>query len=551
MILDCVKSKTKFLIIIFLIISCSMDFTVVAKSYFIGVEIKYVDASSLGVFPGDTIILEAGKRRILRISNVKGDSLNYVIIRNGNGNVIIENDDLHYGLGMSNSCFFRLTGSVNNDSCYGIKILKTGVGASGLGVSELSTNYEIDHIEIANTGFAGILAFSQPSCDLSANKGYFEQRNCIIRNNYIHDTFGEGLYLGHSYYTGYTISCNGEDTKVYPHEIKNLKVYNNLIVNAGWDGIQVGCSVEGTEVYNNRILNYGAGKISMQQSGIQIGAGTKIRCYNNQICTGSGTGIMMMGLADSYIYNNLILKPGLNFFPDDATLRIYGIFVDDRLTLPNTSHYILNNTIVSPKSDGIRFISILSSNNLIANNMIIKPGSVYIYEPANNKYIYKAYKSDVSIQNNYFSNFIDPQLIPDSINQLYQFFNNFPVSGKGIEVSRYGVLNDFLGTSRRFLPSIGAFEYLTANAVFNVSKPELNFFQNYETGLIMIENNKEDLFRAISIADISGKVVYRKQLNEPKFFMFNIKGLLPKGIYVITIEKMQRVFSQKFIVSSL
>ena len=551
MTLNCISKRIVFLIINFLIFSCSMDFAAVAKSFVIGVEIANVDANLLGVSPGDTIVLESGNRRILRISNVKGDSLNYVIIKNGNGNVIIENDDLHYGFVMSNSRYFRLTGSVNNDSCYGIKILKTGAGASGLGVGELSTNYEIDHIEIANTGFAGIFAFTQPTCDSSANKGYFEQRNCIIRNNYIHDTYGEGMYLGHSYYTGYTISCNGKDTKVYPHEIKNLKVYNNLIVNAGFDGIQVGSAVDGTEVYNNRILNYGAGNVIMQHSGIQIAAGTKIRCFNNQICNGSGTGIVMMGLADSYIYNNLIINSGIDFFSDDPALRIYGIFVDDRFTLPNTSHYILNNTIISPKSDGIRFISTLSVDNLIANNIIIKPGSVYLYQPANNKFIYKANASDVSIENNYISNFVDPQLSSDSIIQFYRFFKNFPVSGKGIDVSQYGVLNDILGTSRGLLPSIGAFEYLTSNAVFNINKPELNFFQNYETGLIMIENNKEDLFRAITIVDLSGKIVYRKQLNEPKFFMLNIKGLLPKGFYIITIEKMQVVFSKKFLVSNL
>ncbi len=545
-----IKNKNLFLIIFILIISCSMDFAA-AKSHLVGVEITNVDANLMGVQPGDTIILEPGKRRILRISNVKGDSLNYVLIRNGNGIVYIENDDLHYGFVMSNSQFFRLTGSVNNESLYGIKILKTGAGASGLGVGELSSNYELDHIEIANTGFAGIFAFSQPTCDLTANKGFFEQRNCIIRNNYIHDTYGEGMYLGHSFYTGYTISCNGVDTKVYPHEIKNLKVYDNLVVNAGYDGIQVCSAVEGTEVYNNRILNYGTGNEAMQHSGIQIGAGTKIRCYNNQICNGSGTGIIMMGLADSYIYNNLIINPGKDFFANDASLRIYGIFVDDRLTYPNTSHYIVNNTIVSPKSDGIRFISSLSTNNLIANNLIINPGSKYVYEPINNKYINIAAKSDVRTENNYFSNFIDPQISTDSMIQFYEFFKNFPISGKGIDVSSFGVLNDFMGTNRGLLPSIGAFEYSSSNIVFNVSKPELNFLQNYETGLIMIENNKEDIFRAISIADISGKVVYRKQLNEPRFFMLNIKGLLPKGVYIITIEKMKVVFSKKFLVTNL
>jgi len=542
-------NKTIILLFAFLsgFISASSSF---AKSYQVGIALSAFDANQWGVMPGDTIIIEPGKRKILRISNVLGDSLNYVLIRNGNGDVIIENDDLFYGLAMSNCKFFRLTGSVQNDSCYGIRILKTGKGASGLGLAELSSNYEVDHIEIANTGFAGIFALSQPTCDLSANKGFFEQRNCIIRNTYIHDTCGEGMYIGHSFYTGYTIKCDGEDTKLFPHEIKGLKVYDNLVVNAGYDGIQICSAVEGTEVYNNRIINYGVANEIMQHSGIQIGAGTKLRCYNNQMLNGSGTGIVMMGLADSYIYNNLIVNAGKNFFPDDLALRIYGIFVDDRLTYPGTSQYILNNTIISSKADGIRFISKLSSKNMIVNNMIVSPGANYSYSSSDSKFIYLPNGVDVQCLNNYYSNFIFPDALAGGVQSIVDFLKNFPVADKGVSVSEYGVMSDMTGVARSISPTIGAFEFPANNTVYNVKREDLNFIQNTESGVVMIENKSEEHLRRFSVFDLTGKKILEIPMNEPRFFMINLKVYLKKGIYILSIDRFSNSFSHKFIVSS-
>lgn len=521
------------------------------KSHFIGIAQLNVNASTMGILPGDTILLESGKRKSLKISNVLGDSLNYVIITNAGGDVIIENTDFHYGFVMSNSRFFRLTGNYKNGNNYGIRILKTGEGANGLGIGELSTNYEVDHIEIANTGFAGIFAFSQPTCDLSANKGQFEQRNTIIRDNYIHDTYGEGMYLGHSFYTGYTITCDSENKKVFPHEIKGLKVYNNLLENIGYDGIQVCSAVDDTEVYNNRIYNYGTLNEETQHSGIQIGAGTKLKCYNNSILKGSGTGIMMLGLADSYIFNNLIVDAGKNFYPEDATLRIHGIFVDDRLTYSNTSHYILNNTIISPKSDGIRFISTLSSKNIIANNLIVKPGSVYVYEPENNRFINLKQESDVSLHTNFYTDYTNGDMNADSINSIYECLSTLPIANRGIDCSFYNFDFDFFNKSRNLIPSIGAFEYPTKNSMFSVKKSDIELFEDSKNGVFSIENTKNDNLKRITIVDLSGKKLYEMTLNEPRFVTFNVKDHLTKGIYIIYIERSNLVFAHKFIVNSI
>jgi len=524
---------------------------VVGKAHFIPITMANVDASLLGVFPGDTIYLEAGKRTRLKISNVKGDSLHYVLITNKAGDVIVENSDHHFGVVLSNCSFFRFTGSVSNDPSYGIRILKTGHGASGLSVGELSTNYELDHIEIANTGFAGIFAFSQPTCNLLANRGYFEQRNSVIRDNYIHDTYGEGMYLGHSFYTGYTQNCDGVDVTLFPHEIKNLKVYNNKIVNAGYDGIQVCSAVKGTEIYNNTILNYGTAKEEMQHSGIQIGAGTQLLCYNNTILNGTGTGIVMMGVGGSTIFNNLIVNAGIDFFPDDTALRIYGIFVDDRFVVPQKSIHILNNTIINTKSDGIRFYSTETVNSLIANNLVVNPGSSYLYLPDIANYINIKTGVNVQLMNNYYTKFIQLPFKSDSLQSIYTQLADLPLASRGYDLRNYGVKTDIFGKVRNETPSIGAFEYEESTYQFTIKRNDIELVHNLKTDVLLIENKSVDNLKALNIFSLNGTKVFGISVNEPRYLSINLKGVLAKGIYILSVERFNFIFTYKFIITSV
>ena len=62
-------------------------------------------------------------------------------------------------------------------------------------MGDLSTNFEVDHIEIANTGFAGIISKTDPVCNLSKNRGNFTQYQSVFHDNYIHNTSGEGMYM--------------------------------------------------------------------------------------------------------------------------------------------------------------------------------------------------------------------------------------------------------------------------------------------------------------------------------------------------------------------
>jgi hypothetical protein len=141
-------------------------------------------------------------------------------------------------------------------------------------------------------------------------------------------------------------------------------------------------------------------------------------------------------------------------------------------------------------------------------------------------------------------------MIADSINSIYTSVIHFPISQKGIDVTEYVINTDLLGVPRAMNPSIGCFEFPLNNNIFNINKDDINFLQNNETGLIMVENKTKEIIKQFAIFDLSGKKIYELKMNEPRFFMINIKGILPKGVYLLSVERNTSYFSHKFIVSS-
>ena len=518
--------------------------------YFVPLEQTNVDANSLSILPGDTVCIMPGKRKYLRFANFRGDSLKYIVIKNFEGEVVIENDDHYFGLLISNCSYFKLTGSGDKSINFGIKIIKTFKGASGLTINNLSTNFEIDHLEIANTGFAGIMSFSQPKCDGSSNIGNFVQRNVSIHDNYIHHTLGEGLYIGHSYYTGYTVQCFDKPEILFPHEIKGLRVYNNLVDSTGWDGIQVGSANFDCEIYGNKITNYGVANEKSQNSGIQIGDGTTGKCFNNAILNGSGTGIALFGTGNNLLYNNLIVNAGQMGDSIDLLRGGYGIFCDDRVTSDNMSYNFINNTIISPKTDGIRIYIDKSKNNKIINNLILNPGSYGLYKDLNQSYLY--YKSDeqLFIVNNYFSQDQTPLVDIKNISKIADFTFTLPIINKGADVSVFGIYFDFNrnGRIKDNICDIGAFEY------DSLTKPEVNnskfkLYPNPNSGTFFVNNNNLDEIIKISIKTINGIMLYENLPLKANSVFVDLKDVLNKGVYTIDIETVSDRVIKKFIIN--
>lgn len=416
-------------------------------TYVVPATAHVIDGKALNLKPGSVIGLNAAyKYKNLLFKNIVGTASAPIIIKNCGGTATITAASASYGIKTENSKYFVITGG-NTAKSYGIRI---NGGNLGITLDKLSTNFTVDHVEIYNNGFAGIMAKTDPSCDEATNRGKFTMRDISINNNYVHETGGEGLYIGNSFYKdGRKLSCGLR----YPHEIHNVKIFDNVVKNTGWEGIQLGCATKGAQVYNNTVENYGKADGNSQNNGVQIGEGTGGLFYNNFIKNGPGNGLIVLGLGDNVIHDNIIVNAGAS-----------GIFCDERYT-PGKGFKFINNTIVNPKLDGIRLYADLVQKNLVINNIIVNPGSYTTYKKprtGEDAYLYKLSNNvKVDVSNNYFTrNIADVKFVNPGADN-YRLKSGSPAINKGKSISTYNIAQDFYKQTRLkgSAYDIGASEY--------------------------------------------------------------------------------------------
>jgi hypothetical protein len=405
---------------------------------------QVVDGKLLGLKPGAVICLNAlNTYANITFRNIVGTADNPIIITNCGGTATMTATGLPYNLKTEYSKYFKITGG--SGTTRGIKIIG---GHMGMTLEKLSTNFVVNNVEVYNTSFAGIMAKTDPTCDDATIRGNFTMRNVYLHDNYVHDTKGEAFYVGHSFYSGVTLDCGLR----LPHLVEGVKIYNNKIINSGWESIQVGCALKGAYVYNNTITNYGAMNEPNQNSGIQFSSGTKGICYNNFINGGAGTAINVIGHGDSFLHDNIILNAGA-----------FGIFADER-TSPGAGFRFINNTIINPQRDGIRTYGDLVPN-IILNNIIVNPGSYVTYtypRTGNDAYVYLLNKyMNVQIENNIFTRDINFVKFSNPAANNYRISSISPALDKGKDITTYSIPIDYYRQTRLKGTNydIGASEY--------------------------------------------------------------------------------------------
>ncbi|MEL6134512.1 MAG: right-handed parallel beta-helix repeat-containing protein, partial [Bacteroidota bacterium] len=351
---------------------------------------------------------------------------------------------------------------------YGIRVSKGNKG-DGISVTGLSTHVEIAHTEIDSTFSNAILCRAAPQCDGSTTRETFLMEDIRIHDNFIHDVNGEGVSVGSIFYAnGKTVYCSGSATTILPHLIDGVRIYQNEIQRAGLEGIQVFSASHDVEVYQNSISYYGQRNQGGENAGIHVGTGTTGRFYANTVKDGNGTGIEIHGLGNITVDNNQIIRAGENYFPENQSLEAHGILVDDGSTQANNFYHFINNTIISPKTDGIRFASTLSAQNQIQNNLIVAPGAYEKYNidststQANDAYVYLTANQDIGLTSNYFT------LTNTNLGFINASEDNFALSASsqlidaGTPLTSHVISTDFVGVQREtnLSTDIGAFEFI-------------------------------------------------------------------------------------------
>lgn len=163
----------------------------------------------------------------------------------------------------------------NSSGSYGIEVRYTA--DSGVKIGGGATDFELSFMEVAHTGFAGLLIKND-------NQPTQTMANVSLHDLYVHDTEGEGMYIG-----------NTNEIAANQHKFVNLQVYNNRIVRSGTEGLQISHMGDGSRVHNNVILMSAQGwKSPFQKSqdfGVQIMARYGDMEFDHNIVIGAASNL--------------------------------------------------------------------------------------------------------------------------------------------------------------------------------------------------------------------------------------------------------------------
>ncbi len=496
--------------------------------------------------PGDTICLMAGSRGDLYLKNITGTAENPIVIINKGGQSII-NSDLSYGLKFAESKYVVISGSGDQNIEYGIYIQQVTNG-NGLDIGNLSSDFEVEHIEISNTKTSGIVAKTEPNCIYLADRDNFTMFNVKIHHNYIHNTGNEGMYIGSSFFLGQSV-C---DSIQFPHIIDGVEIYNNRVEYTGWDAIQVGSAINSCNVHDNFIYKDSQAEALYQMSGIMINTGSSCHVYNNQVIDGKGTGISMHSTGGQKIFNNLIVNAGRDYLFDDQTKQKFGIFCKyTYIQAPDSSFHFYNNTIINPKSDGIRFMNDHSEKNRFINNIIINPGAYDYYKnlgssdyEADDAYIHNYLDKAVIFSiNNIFERSAKTQFFADTLSYDYHLTTKSPAVNTGYDLSVKGIVFDIENNSRPFgnYFDIGAYELQLLTSIFSIEQPNQKLMLSPNPASDFLNLNfhldKAQLLN-IKIVSIDGKEF---PVNSSVFFLNGVNNTrisishLPNANYIVVL----------------
>ncbi|MEO0796777.1 MAG: malectin domain-containing carbohydrate-binding protein [Verrucomicrobiota bacterium] len=396
---------------------------------------EIVHGDTLGVSPGDIIQLSPGRRGNMRFTKINGTADNPVIVENTGGQVIIDGSDaasLVEGVVFDQCNHFEFRGDGVAGLPYGIKI--TNATHHGISFAPFTSDFVMCYIEIANVDSSGINAKTETGryiidgVERLAVEGEFTMRNVDIHNNYVHGVVHEGMYCGHSNYDNTTLV---DGVPYYRHSVANIDIYDNIVTDCGWDGIQVGSAIGGSRIFNNTVCNTGTLQVFGQRAGIQINPGSRMECFNNLVKDGNGgAGIFDLGLGDCEIYNNMIIRPGG-----------VGILSADRNRSVPGTHRIFNNTIILSESHPLAAYGHITTKDY-RNNLIllqaIDSDQIYINDGG----------VPVVVQNNLLTHHLASLAFSDPTRDDYRLTNGSTAIDGGEDLSSLGVTADLFGGPR-------------------------------------------------------------------------------------------------------
>ena len=521
-------------------------------------------ASYLHIQPGQTVCLAAGNYNQIRFTDFQGTIDSPIVFKNCGGMVNIATNDYH-SMSFDNCRYIRVTGTGDSSLTHGISLNGSKSGYSGLVVVGLSTDVEVDHVNISQASFAGMMIKQDPTCSGNTWRDSFTMYNIKVHDNIVRNTGSEGLYIGNSFWQqGLTRTCSGQSIVVYPHRILGLKVYNNIVRNSGWEAIQYGCAPD-AEVYNNVVDSSGQANVSQQCNGIQLGAGSGGNLYNNTIRNVKCGAIVAIGFVENTnIYNNLIVGTS------------DGMFIDTRDSIQNNMTLVVANNTLSNITNvglkvydyGLNYYQTINGTRtfvtypknytpIVKNNIIIGPywgfqvlgAAPQHIDSAKNYILNTPYSSPPSF---FTSN--KASLFSDTTDYLLASTSSF--IDWGLNLTSLGISTDRFGTSR---PQGSNFDIGAHELLYNppfippVLRPQgpvnaLTLYPSIASSQITVTVPPSVRSAVYRIVNVQGHIVLNKHYSASMGTEFTIDiQNLESGLYVLGLFERNRQYTVKFV----
>lgn len=341
-----------------------------------------IDNSNGKYQPGDILNLKGDFKGIL-ISNMSGNPSKPIYVRNFGTTVTNIGDPKWNGgswaaaLTFSN-CHYIKIGSTNSRTQFVVNGSEQGNRGAYFNVvlKDKTDNFEMRNMIIRNGG-TGIWAKTDPvKNDASTYYPNSWMSQLSIHNLTVSGTLNEAMYIGHTAtywnltsnmpYFGSPSEMPGGNQFVQPIKWRGVKIYANLVMNSGADGIQT-AAIDQLEVYNNNVSNWGTQRNPSHCGGILIGGRTtNSNVHDNYVHDGWGELCQFFGSGENggthIIRNNLFRD---NTGSDGVSLR----------GTQDARVQVLNNTIARTAGVNLRINGYqgMTSKVLVQSNAFIQP----------------------------------------------------------------------------------------------------------------------------------------------------------------------------------
>jgi hypothetical protein len=240
---------------------------------------------------GDTIAFRAGTyEEIILDDKISGAPNCPVIIRNDGGQVLLNVN----GIALAGVKHVILRSQTRGT--YGFKV--TSSQRAGVSISESSKDLDISGLESVGTLY-GIVIKTDPSCAMLNHVYPTLIEDIRVHETRTESTVYEGMYIGYWDPRDITLTCSGSPITVKAQRLSRIKVFNNITLNTGNDGIKLRLCLNGCDIADNSITGYGMAHRNTPNpetagafcTGITVGSETWGRIVGNQVAQGYCFGI--------------------------------------------------------------------------------------------------------------------------------------------------------------------------------------------------------------------------------------------------------------------